>query len=220
MIHENTPVACLLEVLNAYDLRGKSRSDAGQMLIEAACGMISIFTAKGRGLCGGHLPSRPRASQVPGRGLLGHAWPCTRGAVMITHADASGPVTGEPGDPAHGGCRVAQYRDAGTGALMYRVEKESSEPDPAAELVAIHVSARYCLDLLAYMWQELGGDLKAGGAMLLIRPTRYNPEGSPDWSGNAAPEADTCRVGDPITPPEEAITPPGSSPEDTTGELF
>ena len=161
---------------------------------------------------------------------------------MITHADASGPVTGEPGDPAHGGCRVAQYRDAGTGALMYRVEKESSEPDPAAELVAIHVSARYCLDLLAYMWQELGGDLKAGGAMLLIipdtasadpllpetragfpsplRPTRYNPEGSPDWSGNAAPEADTCRVGDPITPPEEAITPPGSSPEDTTGELF
>lgn len=48
MIHENTPAACLLDVLNTYGLRGKSRSDAGQMLIEAACGMVSTFTAKGR----------------------------------------------------------------------------------------------------------------------------------------------------------------------------
>ena len=48
MIYENTPAACLLEVLNAYDLHGKSRSDAGQMLIEAACGMVSTFTTKGR----------------------------------------------------------------------------------------------------------------------------------------------------------------------------
>ena len=48
MIYENTPAACLLDVLNAYDLRGKSRSDAGQMLIEAACGMVSTFTVKGR----------------------------------------------------------------------------------------------------------------------------------------------------------------------------
>lgn len=48
MIHENTPAACLLDVLNTYSLRGKSRSDAGQMLIEAACGMVSTFTAKGR----------------------------------------------------------------------------------------------------------------------------------------------------------------------------
>lgn len=48
MIYENAPALCLLEVLNAYDLRGKSRSDAGRMLIEAAVGHVSIFTAKGR----------------------------------------------------------------------------------------------------------------------------------------------------------------------------
>lgn len=48
MIYENTPATCLLDVLNTYGLRGKSRSDAGQMLIEAACGMVSIFTARGR----------------------------------------------------------------------------------------------------------------------------------------------------------------------------
>lgn len=48
MMHENTPAACLLDILNAYDLRGKSRSDAGQMLIEAAVGHVSVFTAKGR----------------------------------------------------------------------------------------------------------------------------------------------------------------------------
>lgn len=48
MIYENTPAKCLLDILNAYDLRGKSRSDAGQMLIEAACGHVSVFTAKGR----------------------------------------------------------------------------------------------------------------------------------------------------------------------------
>nr|DAR60760.1 MAG TPA: hypothetical protein [Caudoviricetes sp.] len=48
MIHENHPARALLDVLNTYDLRGKSRSDAGQMLIEAACGMVSVFTAKGR----------------------------------------------------------------------------------------------------------------------------------------------------------------------------
>ena len=48
MIYENHPAQCLLEVLNAYDLRGKSRHDAGCMLIEAACGHVSTFTAKGR----------------------------------------------------------------------------------------------------------------------------------------------------------------------------
>lgn len=48
MIYENTPAQCLLDVLNAYGLRGKSRSDAGQMLIEAAVGYVSVFTAKGR----------------------------------------------------------------------------------------------------------------------------------------------------------------------------
>lgn len=48
MIYENPPAQCLLDVLNAYGLRGKSRSDAGQMLIEAAVGHVSVFTAKGR----------------------------------------------------------------------------------------------------------------------------------------------------------------------------
>ena len=48
MIHENPPAQCLLDVLNAYGLRGKSRSDAGRMLIEAAAGHVSVFTAKGR----------------------------------------------------------------------------------------------------------------------------------------------------------------------------
>lgn len=161
---------------------------------------------------------------------------------MITWADASGPVTGEPGDPAHGRCRVVQFHDPGTGALMYRVEKESSDPDPAAELIAIHVSARYCKDLLAFMRQEFGGDLKAGGAMLLVvqdtvgqeplppetragfpsplRSTRHNPEGSPDWSGNATPEFDIPPVDGPITPPREAITGGEDGLSDTTGELF
>lgn len=151
-------------------------------------------------------------------------------------------VIGQSGDPAHGGCRVAQYHDASTGALMYRVEKESSEPDPAAELIAIHVSARYCLDLLAYMRQELGGDLKAGGAMLLIlpdtppaeplspetragfpsplRPTRHNPEGSPDWAGDTTAEAGTVGADGPVTVFDEAITPGEDGPKDTTGELF
>lgn len=151
-------------------------------------------------------------------------------------------VIGQPGDPAHGACRVAQYRDAGTGVLMYRAEKETSDPDPAAELIAIHVSAKYCKDLLAYMRQELGGELKAGGAMLLVmpdtvipeplppevgagypsplRPTRHNPQGSPDWSGDTTPEAGTVVADGPIAQPEGAITPPEDTPEDTTGELF
>nr|DAV49026.1 MAG TPA: hypothetical protein [Caudoviricetes sp.] len=161
---------------------------------------------------------------------------------MITWADASGPVTGEPGDPAHGSCRVTQYHDMDTGALMYRVEKESSEPDSAAELIAIHVSGRYGKDLLAYMKQELGGDLKAGGAMLLVmpdtppqeplppetragfpsplRPTRHNLDGSPDWGGGAVTEVDTGVADGPITLPEEVITLPEGTLEDATGELF
>lgn len=53
MIHENTPAQCLLDVLNAYGLRGKSRSDAGQMLIEAAVGHVSVFTVA---YSGGYSP--------------------------------------------------------------------------------------------------------------------------------------------------------------------
>nr|DAO91492.1 MAG TPA: hypothetical protein [Caudoviricetes sp.] len=126
---------------------------------------------------------------------------------MITYADASGPVTGEPGDPEHGACRVCMFHDAPTGALMYRVEKESSLPAEEAELIAIHVNAAYAKRLLSYIQSQEGGELGAKGCMLLVRgatlasdtashtssgevrkgfpdprrPTSHNPQGSPDW---------------------------------------
>ena len=132
------------------------------------------------------------------------------------------PVAGQEGDPDFGACRVCQYHDAATGALMYRIEKESTAPADEAELICIHVSAAYCRRLLAAMKADMGGELGAKGAMLLIqgatlasagdhtgpiretqagfpdplRPTRHNPEGSPDRSGQARPW-------DAITPPEE-----------------
>lgn len=140
------------------------------------------------------------------------------------------PVAGQEGDPDFGACRVCQYHDAATGALMYRIEKESTAPADEAELICIHVSATYCRRLLAAMKADMGGELGAKGAMLLIRgtaqasdgehrgrsvgrprghpdplrPTRHNPGGSPDWSGQARPE-------DAITPPEDG--------SDSTAEL-
>ena len=156
---------------------------------------------------------------------------------MITYADASGPVTGAPGDPDFGRARVCMYHDSATGSLMYRVEKEASDVEPEAHQIAVHVSPAYCKRLLAYIQSQGGGELGAKGYMLLIRgatlasdsashtlvaevragfpdplrPTRYNPEGSPDWSGQPLPE-------DAITPPDEAITPPEED-LDSTGEL-
>nr|DAV52937.1 MAG TPA: hypothetical protein [Caudoviricetes sp.] len=148
------------------------------------------------------------------------------------------PVAGQEGDPDFGACRVCQYHDSGTGALMYRIEKESTTPPDEAELICIHVSAAYCRRLLAAMKADMGGELGAKGAMLLIRgaaqasdgehtvaqskdrpaghpaplrPTRHNPEGSPDWSGQSRPE-------DAITVPKGAITPPEDG-SDSTGEL-
>lgn len=147
-------------------------------------------------------------------------------------------VAGQEGDPDFGACRVCQYHDPDTGALMYRIEKESTAPADEAELIAIHVSAAYCRRLLAAMKADMGGELGAKGAMLLIRgaaqasdgehtvgapkgrpaghpdplrSTRHNPEGSPDWSDQARPE-------DAITVPEGAITPPEEG-SDSTGEL-
>lgn len=141
---------------------------------------------------------------------------------MITYADASGPVTGVPGGPDHGACRVCMFHDAPTGGLMYRIEKEAAEPAPEAHLIAIHASAAYCRRLLAYIRSQEGGELGANGCLLLIRgaaqasdgehtagvpkdrpaghpdplrPTRYTPDGSPDWSGQPRPE-------DAITVPE------------------
>lgn len=156
---------------------------------------------------------------------------------MITYADASGPVTGEPGDPDFGRARVCMYHDSATGSLMYRVEKEASDVEPEAHQIAVHVSPAYCKRLLAYIQSQGGGELGAKGYMLLIRgatlasdsashtlvaevragfpdplrPTRHNPEGSLDWSGQA-------RQGDAITPPEGAITPPEEG-LDSIGEL-
>ena len=125
------------------------------------------------------------------------------------------PVAGQEGDPDFGTCRVCQYHDPDTGALMYRIEKESTTQADEAELICIHVSAAYCRRLLSAMKADMGGELGAKGAMLLIRgatqasdgehtgwqckdrpaghpdplrPTRYNREGSPDWSGQARTE--------------------------------
>lgn len=148
------------------------------------------------------------------------------------------PVAGQEGDPNFGTCRVCQYHDLDTGALMYRIEKESTAPADEAELICIHVSVAYCRRLLAAMKADMGGELGAKGAMLLIqgaaqasdgghtegrsvdrpaghpdplRPTRHNPEGGPDWSGQSRP-------GDAITVPEGAIT-PFEEGADSTGEL-
>lgn len=148
------------------------------------------------------------------------------------------PVVGQDGDPDFGACRVSMYHDAATGALMYRIEKESTAPVDEAELICIHVSVAYCRRLLAAMKADMGGELGAKGAMLLIRgaaqasdseytaarsvdrpaghpdplrPTRHNPEGSPDWSGQACPA-------DAITPAEGVITPPEEG-ADSTAEL-
>lgn len=148
------------------------------------------------------------------------------------------PVAGQEGDPDYGACRVCQYHDPATGSLMYRIEKETTTPADEAELICIHVSAAYCRRLLAAMKADMGGELGAKGAMLLIRgatqtsdgghtalasrdrpaghpdplrPTRHNPEGSPDWSGQPRPE-------DAITPAEGVITPPEDG-SDSTAEL-
>ena len=134
---------------------------------------------------------------------------------MITYADASGPVTGEPGDPDYGSCRVCMFHDEPTGSLMYRVEKESSEPADEAELICVHTSAAYCKRLLSFIQSQEGGELGANGCMLLIRgatlapdgdhgaspqetrkgfpdprrPTKHNPEGSPDWQAEQSQAA-------------------------------
>lgn len=154
---------------------------------------------------------------------------------MSTDWTPDTPVTGREGDPDFGTCRVCQYHDPATGSLMYRIEKETTTPVDEAELICIHVSAAYCRRLLAAMKADMGGELGGKGAMLLIRgatqasdgehtgwvskdrpaghpdplkPTRHNPEGSPDWPGQPRPE-------DAITPAEEAITPPDEGVEPT-----
>nr|DAW80815.1 MAG TPA: hypothetical protein [Caudoviricetes sp.] len=96
---------------------------------------------------------------------------------MITYADASGPVTGEPGDPDFGRARVCMYHDSATGSLMYRVEKEASDVEPEAHQIAVHVSPAYCKRLLAYIQSQGGGELGAKGCMLLIRGATLASDG-------------------------------------------
>lgn len=131
------------------------------------------------------------------------------------------PVTGMEGDPDFGSCRVCQYQDADTGALMYRIEKESSPLEGSAELICQHVSAAYCRRLLAAMKQDMGGELKARGALLLIAgvplppmpPETRRPFPNPDrrtqWSPNGVPDT-----------PSEADTPPPPDQSGWTGSLF
>ena len=135
-----------------------------------------------------------------------------------------GPVTGEPGDPAYGACRVCLFMDADTGSFMYRVEKETSLPAEEAELICIHVNAKYCRDLLAFMRDQYpGSELGAKGCLLLVRgaqpgasvgdhsgalkdqpkgfpdprrPTEWNPYGSPEWRKEHPDEAPEMPVED------------------------
>lgn len=135
-----------------------------------------------------------------------------------------GPVTGEPGDPAYGTCRVCLFRDSDTGAFMYRVEKESSLPAEEAELICVHVNAQYCRDLLAFMHEQYpGSELGAKGCLLLVRgaqpgasdgdhsggvrdqpegfpdprrPTKWNPYGSPEWRKEHPDEAPEMPIED------------------------
>lgn len=173
---------------------------------------------------------------------------------MITYADASGPVTGEPGDPDFGSVRVCQFHDPDTGSLMYRVEKESSAPAEEAELICQHVSAAYCRRLLSYIQLQGGGELGANGCMLLIRgatlasdsadhsspketragfpdprrPTKHNPDGSPDWrvehpDSPLQPQVEDAVIvsENPIPmPKEEAITGCEEDSFDPQGGLF
>lgn len=173
---------------------------------------------------------------------------------MITdHAWAdTGPVTGEPGDPEYGSVRVCQFHDPDTGSFMYRVEKESSAPADEAEVIAMHVNAAYAKRLLSFIQSQEGGEMGAKGCMLLIRggatqasdsavtalsrdtragfpdprrPTKHNPEGSPDWR-QERPDLDLqqplqgCDIAPegPIPmPKEEAIT--GGQEEDPETQI-
>lgn len=120
---------------------------------------------------------------------------------MISCDDFSSQMEMEPGDAGHGACRVCQYQDPGTGALMYRVEKESSPPVDAADLVCMHVSARFARDFLVLLQLEIGGDLGANGCLLLVQPSEATRASDGDHSSPAPGPAEVRKTfPDPLRP--------------------
>lgn len=118
---------------------------------------------------------------------------------MSLYRDPSEPVTAAPEDWCYGKCRVAAYEDPDTRALMYRVEKESSDPVPEAYLVCLHMTPAYCRDLLAFIQAQEGGEIRANGCLLLIPGSStvvpeagtVPPEDGPEGGSRTFP--DPCR---------------------------
>lgn len=124
---------------------------------------------------------------------------------MSLYRDPQEPVTATPEDWCYGKCRVAAYDDPETGALMYRVEKESADPVPEAYLVCLHMTPTYCRDLLAFIQAQEGGELRAKGCMLLIHGSRAVASEASTVGGEAAPEEDGRVFNDPCRDtPEKA----------------
>lgn len=118
---------------------------------------------------------------------------------MMLSRDPLEPVTAAPEDWCYGKCRVSAYEDPETGSLMYRIEKESTAPAPEAYLVCLHMTPAYCRDLLAFIQAQEGGELRAGGCLLLIQGSRTVPSEPVTGVPEAAPEGgsrvfpDPCR---------------------------
>lgn len=118
---------------------------------------------------------------------------------MSLYRDPQEPVTATPEDWCYGKCRVAAYDDPETGTLMYRVEKESTDPVPEAYLVCLHMTPAYCRDLLAFIQAQEGGELRAKGCMLLIPGARTAASEASTGGAGAGPEEcsrvfpDPCR---------------------------
>lgn len=124
---------------------------------------------------------------------------------MGLHRDPSEPVTAAPEDWCYGKCRVAAYEDLGTGALMYRVEKEATAPALEAYLVCLHMTPAYCRDLLAFIQAQEGGELRANGCLLLIPGSRAAAPEPATGGAGSAPEEDSRVFPDPCRgTPEKA----------------
>lgn len=116
---------------------------------------------------------------------------------MSLSRDPLEPVTAAPEDWCYGKCRVAAYEDPETGSIMYRVEKESTDLAPEAYLVCLHMAPAYCRDLLAFIREQEGGELRAGGCLLLIPGPRMATPESVTVAPEAAPEEDSRVFPDP-----------------------